>query len=103
MLKCQSLDCIHNDKEGKCFAKNIVIDGRTAQTTYGTSCGSYVPSYNFQNYEFAEDFMDINNMPSDAENITCAAMNCRFNVNQACVASNVKINKDDASCETFEL
>jgi len=103
VLKCQSLDCIHNDKEGKCFAKKIAIDGRSAQTTSGTNCSSYIPSYEFQNSEFADDFMEFGKKPADANDITCAAMNCKFNVNQSCIASSVKINSKDSSCETFEI
>ena len=102
MLKCQSLDCMHNDKKGRCFAKKIAIDGRTAQTTSDTNCGSYVPDYDFQNYEFAEDFLNIDNGPSDTQNIKCAAQNCKYNANQICTATSVKINSKDASCETFQ-
>jgi len=102
MLKCQRTDCLHNDKEGKCFAKKIAIDGRTAQTTSGTSCSSYIPAHDFQNSEFADDFMDIDEVPSGVQNIDCAAKNCRFNDNRACIAADVKINSEDASCETFQ-
>ncbi|MCL2559449.1 MAG: DUF1540 domain-containing protein [Turicibacter sp.] len=102
MLKCDSTDCLHNDKEGKCFAKHIAIDGRSAQTTAETVCSSYVSDHDFQNYEFAEDFMGFNATPANEQNITCAAQNCKYNVGQACVATKVKINSEDASCETFE-
>ena len=102
MLKCQKIDCLHNDKNGKCYAKKIAIDGRTAQTTSETNCSSYIPAYDFQNYEFADDFMDIDNGPSDTQNIICAARICKFNTDQICTALNVKINSKDASCETFQ-
>ena len=105
MLNCESKDCIYNDKTGKCFAKNISIDGRSAQTTAGTTCASYVPDGgNFQNLEFATDFMDMGAVKtaSDTQNIKCEAMNCRFNSNKMCTAANVEINSKDASCETFQ-
>ena len=102
-LNCQSYDCIHNDKDGKCFAKNINIDGRSAKTTSGTTCNSYVPTGEAHAYEFAEEFMEAEKMSSDRRNIKCDAKNCRFNNNQACMASNVQINETDASCETFKL
>jgi len=105
MLKCGSLDCAYNDKSGKCFAKNISVDGRSAQTTGETTCATYTPDgSNFTNMEFANDFMDLGTAKaaSVSPNITCDAMNCRFNNNRACTASNVEINPSDASCETFK-
>ena len=107
MLKCGSLDCAYNDKTGKCFAKNISIDGRSAQTTGETTCASYTPDgSNFANMEFASDFMDLGAVKaasaSGSPKITCDAMNCRFNNNRACTARDVEINPVDASCETFE-
>ena len=102
MLKCQSLDCLHNDKKGKCFAKKIAISGRTAQTTSETICDSYAPDYDFQNAEFAAEFMNIDTGPSDTQNIKCAALNCKFNTEQLCTATSVQINSNDASCQTFQ-
>ena len=105
MLKCGSLDCAYNDKSGKCFAKNISIDGRSAQTTGGTVCASYKPGGAFSNAEFADDFMSFGTTrtASDTQNIQCGAINCRFNRNNACTAANVEINPNNASCETFKL
>jgi len=92
---------MYNDKTGKCFAKNISIDGRSAQTTGGTTCASYVPGGTFLNAEFADDFMEMGRA-SGVQNIKCEAMNCRFNNNTKCTAGNVKINSQNASCETFQ-
>jgi len=106
MLKCGSLDCAYNDKSGKCFAKNISIDGRSAQTTGETTCASYTPDgSDFMNMEFANDFMDLGTAKSvvNSPSITCDAMNCRFNNNRECTARNIEINPVDASCETFQL
>ena len=101
-LNCQVHNCFYNDKEGKCFAKTIAIGGVNAQTTAGTTCESYVPDENSQNYEFAADFMEANHSPSDVQNIKCAARNCRFNVDTACKAITVEIDNQNARCETFE-
>lgn len=106
MLRCNCFDCAYNDKGGKCFARNISIDGRSAQTTSETNCATYTPdTANFTNMEFANDFMDLGaaKAATDAPSISCDAMNCRFNTNQRCTASNVLINKKNASCETFQL
>lgn len=102
-LKCQRFDCIYNDQGGDCFSANIMIKGRMAQTTSGTTCESYVLAEGLQNYEFAYEFLDVNQMPSDTPNIKCDARNCKFNINRACKATTVEINKVDASCETFEV
>ena len=104
MIKCGSLDCAYNDKSGKCFARNISIDGRSAQTTSETRCSTYTPDGSrFQNMEFANDFMDLGAAKAaDTQNITCSAMNCFFNKNRSCTASNVEINPTDASCDTFK-
>jgi len=101
-LRCQRLDCIHNNKEEKCFAQTIDVVGKNAQTTAGTTCNSYAPAGGSQNYEFANEFMDGYTMPSGTQNIKCAAENCTYNYNTACTAESVEINYQDASCETFE-
>jgi len=101
-LNCQSYNCIHNDKEGKCFARNIKIGGKNAKTTSSTTCNSYFPAENSQSYEIANEFIETDKFSSDRRNIKCEAKNCRFNMNKACIASNVKINDKDASCETFQ-
>lgn len=104
MLKCGSFDCAYNSS-GSCFAKNILIDGRCAQTTSETTCASYTPNgSNFSNMEFATDFMDSGASRANiSPKITCNAMNCRFNNNKSCTAGNVQINPGVASCETFQL
>jgi len=99
-LKCQTVDCIHNDKE-RCFAQVIEVIGKHAETTASTTCNSYVAGGRSQNYEFANEFTATEKPPSDAKNIKCAAMRCFFNDNQACTATNVAIDNVNARCETF--
>ena len=102
-LNCRRHDCFHNDKEGECFARTIFIDGTNAKMTAETSCGSYtVDKKGKQDYEFANEFIGDNKLPSDMRNIECAARNCKFNENTACIAPHVEINFQNASCETFE-
>jgi len=103
-LNCISYNCIHNDNDGKCFAKIIAVKGRNATTTDSTTCDSYVPAKEWQNFEFANDFMEAEVLPSNAQNIKCSAKNCMYNFNTACTATNVEIDEQDAnsSCITFK-
>ena len=102
-LNCQSYNCIHNDKDGKCFAINIEVMGRNAGSSSGTNCGSFVPENGSDHYEIAKEFINENKSPSNTTNINCAARNCMYNDNTACTASHVLIEDLDASCETFRL
>ena len=99
-LRCQTLDCVHNDKE-KCFAQVIEVIGKHAETTASTTCNSYAAAGSLQNYEFANEFMATDKSPSDAQNIKCAAERCLFNDHQACTATDVAIDNVNARCETF--
>jgi len=100
-LNCQSYDCGHNNKEGNCFAKTIAIGEIDAQTTTETTCESYVPGEGSQNYEFANEFMEADKLPSSVRNIKCEARNCHYNNNQDCTAEIVRIDNTNAHCETF--
>jgi len=100
-LNCLVYDCIYNENGGECFAKDVKIGNRNAQTTSGTTCNSYVAASPFNNYEFAHDFLESEGSASDVKNIQCSAMNCRFNLNQDCTATKVEINSNNANCETF--
>ena len=101
-LNCQSYDCIHNDKDGQCFAKIIAVKGRNAKTTASTTCDSYVPSTEWFNFEVANGFIEADTLPSHTQNINCTAKNCIYNVDTACTATHVVIDDQGASCETFK-
>jgi len=105
-LNCRRYDCVHNDKEGSCFAKVIAVSGANAQSTAGTTCESYVPmGDSSQNYEFATEFTGStgsDKTSSNVQNITCEAMNCRYNYNRDCTAMVVEIDNQNARCETFQ-
>lgn len=100
-LNCLVHNCIYNENGGECFAQNIMIGNREAQTTSGTTCNSYVANSPLNDYEFAHEFLEPDSKASDVKNIQCSAMNCKFNLNQDCTAVKVKINRDNATCETF--
>ena len=104
-LNCQRYDCVHNNREGECYAKVIAIGGVNAQTTTGTTCDSYVPMGGSPNYEFAKEFigaMGEQKMPSNVQNVTCEAQNCRYNYSRDCTAPVVEIDYENAQCETFQ-
>lgn len=101
-LNCESFDCLHNDKDGKCFAKVIAVRGRKAKNSDKTACHSYAPAKDWLNFEFAHDFMDADILPSNTQNIKCAAKNCMYNFDTVCTATSVLIDSTEASCETFK-
>jgi len=101
-LNCQSHDCIHNDKTGKCFAKQIDIRGKNAKNSAGTTCNSHTTSTSEHAYEFANEFMATDKTPAAGSNIKCGAKTCKFNHNQVCNATDVNITNHHASCETFK-
>lgn len=100
-LNCESFDCIHNDNDGKCFAKIIAVRGREAKTSDKTVCHSYVPTNGWLNFEFAHDFMEADISPSNTQNIKCAAEKCMYNFKAKCTARSVLIDDTESSCETF--
>jgi|GEM_PF-890370 len=100
-LKCQAKDCVYNENNGECFANTVMIGNKNALTTSGTTCNSYVPNNQVELYELADDFLEPSTNASDVRNISCSATNCKYNHNQDCVATKVKINDQNASCETF--
>ena len=100
-LACRSYDCVHNNKEGKCFAQMIDISGRTAKMISGTTCSSFIQGSPY--YEIADEFMADVKYSSNTANIRCYAKHCRYNAHTVCKADHVLINDEDASCGTFEI
>ena len=96
-LGCAAHTCIHNT-QGICYAGGINVDGKQARTTSATYCASYEDKN-------ASGFTSSTN-PSNTvgtDNIICQAEKCKYNENKLCKADSVKINANDASCETFVL
>ncbi|GAA0104609.1 DUF1540 domain-containing protein [Paraclostridium sordellii] len=94
-ISCSATSCTYNNSGG-CFASGIQINGTSANTTCETNCGTYQDkaSSSFTNSVHECDCAKINS-------ISCAAKNCKYNDSGACKAESVKINMDDASCDTF--
>lgn len=93
-LKCNATNCAHNENH-ECMAGQILVVGSEANSTEDTYCGTFVDKEEsgFTNVE--------NNGYTSPQNIKCEAYKCKYNENLNCTADYVKINEDDASCETF--
>ncbi|MGL6104831.1 DUF1540 domain-containing protein [Romboutsia sp.] len=94
-LNCSVSNCAHNNG-GACFAGSINVAGSSATTTSSTSCSSYED-------KSASGFTNCAGGCSctKTSNISCQAGNCKHNSLGSCTASNVQINAQNASCETF--
>ncbi|MDU6114012.1 MAG: DUF1540 domain-containing protein [Paeniclostridium sordellii] len=94
-ISCSATSCTYNNSGG-CFASGIQVTGTRATTTCETNCGTYQDrdSSSFTNSAHECDCTKVNS-------ILCEAKNCKYNDSGACKAEAVKINMDDASCETF--
>lgn len=94
-LSCSASNCAHNNA-GACYAGSINVTGHQATTTSNTTCSS------FQD-KASGGFTNCSNCSCETKtsNISCSACNCHHNSNQACTANSVKINAQNASCETF--
>ncbi|MDZ4910828.1 DUF1540 domain-containing protein [Clostridium perfringens] len=93
-LKCNATNCVHNESS-ECRAGAINVAGREAITTSETGCSSFVDRSNsgFTN--------SADRGSTKPQNIKCEASNCKYNENLLCTADDVRINANDASCETF--
>lgn len=93
-LNCSATNCTHNNS-GACFAGAINVAGNSATSTSNTSCTSFVEG----SFGSLTNCSDCN--CTKPEHIICQAEKCKYNENKSCIAENVKINAQDASCETF--
>ena len=95
-LSCSATNCIHNNASS-CYAGVISVTGASATSTCSTACSS------FQDRSSA----GMTNCGSagctcaKTSSISCQASKCSHNTNGSCKAPSVKINAQDASCETF--
>lgn len=94
-LNCSASNCAFNNS-GACYAGGINVSGRQATTTSNTTCASFQDkaTAGFTNCSTDCDCVGT-------EDIKCSACNCKHNANECCKASNVQINAQNASCETF--
>lgn len=99
-VNCSAIRCIHNDKDGNCYARYIQIRGHQVKVKEGTTCHSFAPEEPFD-AEFALEF-DAPMLQATTSNIKCGACRCKYNASSKCKADNVDISQQTASCETFQ-
>lgn len=119
-LHCDARDCLHN-KEERCFANIIQVNGGATNKGRDTYCNSYVATRDTYagsadslkeglaangtvDTEFGNDFI----APSgNAPKVTCTAGKCAYNCRYYCYAKNLEIEapREDGSmrceCRTF--
>lgn len=113
-LGCNADKCVNN-LGGFCTASIIHIDGLNAHSSSGTQCDTFAEK-NFTNAfkslvntNYSGEIMQLINTDERVMNpqIKCDALNCSFNSNQSCSASNVQvfgpraISVHGTQCETF--
>ena len=94
-LNCQANNCVFN-KSGSCYASHIKVEGFDASITPETYCDTFKngSAYSLSNFSGEASL-------TSTQNISCSANNCLYNVSGGCNSSNVDINFENASCETF--
>lgn len=96
-LNCMAHNCAFN-KLGSCYASHIKVEGFDATVTPETYCDSFRNRHAFNLSNYSGELGLTN-----TQNISCSATNCLYNINGGCNATNVEINSENATCETFRL
>lgn len=94
-LNCSATNCAHNSN-CQCKAGAINVGGRSATSTSGTTCTTFVD-------KAQSSFVNsVDDLTTETCNIKCEARRCVHNENLGCHASNVQIDIQNAHCDTFE-
>ncbi|HAX73675.1 MAG TPA: hypothetical protein DCY20_09160 [Firmicutes bacterium] len=104
-LKCSVRSCCHNDDSGKCYASVVQIRGAQSLCTDETLCKSFHSQTSCRPCDDTEFGCEFNaaKLAADVKNIKCSAAHCKHNVSNRCSATHVQVNRETASCETFEM
>lgn len=94
-LNCSATSCVYNSSQ-LCYAGNIKVDGRQANSTGETYCASFEDRGHSGMTNSVDNGKQV--CPND---IHCEATKCKYNEQELCKAENVHINANNASCETF--
>ena len=94
-INCSASTCAYNNGGG-CYASSIKVNGANANTTSQTNCATYQD-------KTSSSFTNCSGECNCAKtsSISCEANQCKHNENGCCKAESVKINIQNASCETF--
>jgi len=112
-LKCDAVNCVYN-RSRLCSAEEIEVQGGQTAGGDATFCGTFSPKNlgNFisslGNMNFSEAIKQtIAREPMMDPKIHCNAVNCTYNSNRLCNASQVEIRNENShsaqetECETF--
>jgi hypothetical protein len=114
-LSCSAVSCVNN-MNGLCSANSINVRGSVAHTSSGTECETFAQKgfmnavRNLGNMNIAGEIRQLVRGDDAVEmspGIRCAAVNCVYNMNRVCGASNVQIygpgaaTSEGTECETF--
>ncbi|MBC8061551.1 MAG: DUF1540 domain-containing protein [Clostridiaceae bacterium] len=113
-LNCSAESCVHN-MSGLCSANTIFIEGNEARTSRSTDCKTFAQKgfinavTNVVNSNVPGEIRQFVNQDEVvmSPSIKCEAVNCTYNVDQICGASNVAIygpgakSSNGTQCETF--
>ncbi len=100
-LRCEAVNCIHNDKPYCCIS-HICVGGSHADTTSETCCAD------FRDKKAAAVNGCCDEQKNPVVDIECKAVNCVYNENCHCHADAVDIIgskaniSEETSCHTFK-
>ena len=80
VLDCSATNCFYN-KEKRCSKGGIQVEGRTAEKTSETCCGSFK--------ERGESMSNSMLSASSEIDVSCDACNCKFNRDSKCSANHI--------------
>ena len=98
-LDCRATECRYNS-EKMCCRAGITVEGKDAKKCEETYCG---------NYEIGKDGCGCNSAgePDGVTEITCDAVNCRYNVSGKCDAGSIDIANSvgtgQTKCASFSM
>lgn len=102
VLDCNVVSCIYNKIDCCCRGK-IKVEGRQANHTEGTSCGSFV-----EIGETRDSYTDKIERPDVYLYVDCDASNCIYNKNLKCDADRIGIiggrasEVESTNCGSFQ-
>lgn len=95
-LSCSATNCVHNNAS-MCYAGGISVTGASATSTSATNCASFQDRASSGMTNCGSEGCTC----TKTSGISCQAYKCNYNENECCKAPSVKINAQNATCETF--
>ena len=101
-LDCDVINCVYN-KDASCVRKNIEVEGDSARFASETCCGSFE-----QRRSGCSTCNSTQEVCKDTD-VTCEAVECRFNKSKKCSANHIGIsgrhadNMRETECARFTI